>query len=115
MEAEGPGHRYGPAGEGGSDPGAAERPDKWAGNIYCTGSAAFRIKLQSFHSLCVIESEGKLLLRPCLFLQAPSESVIGQESAGEREGNSAILCMEVTKLTTALQEYQDMVQVRYLH
>ncbi|XP_070767888.1 putative leucine-rich repeat-containing protein DDB_G0290503 [Enoplosus armatus] len=28
----------------------------------------------------------------------------------DREGNSAILCNEVTKLTTALQEYQDMVQ-----
>lgn len=30
----------------------------------------------------------------------------------DREGNSATLCQEVTKLTTALQEYQDMVQVR---
>ncbi|XP_074539813.1 uncharacterized protein LOC141800875 [Halichoeres trimaculatus] len=30
----------------------------------------------------------------------------------EREGNSATLCNEVTKLTTALQEYQDMVQTQ---
>ncbi|CAJ1062834.1 uncharacterized protein si:ch73-95l15.5 [Xyrichtys novacula] len=30
----------------------------------------------------------------------------------EREGNSATLCNEVTKLTAALQEYQDMVQTQ---
>ncbi|XP_050932041.1 putative leucine-rich repeat-containing protein DDB_G0290503 [Lates calcarifer] len=52
--------------------------------------------------------------------QALSDSVTGQEMAGggagqaawleDREGNSATLCQEVTKLTTALQEYQDMVQ-----
>ncbi|XP_032374967.1 putative leucine-rich repeat-containing protein DDB_G0290503 [Etheostoma spectabile] len=33
-----------------------------------------------------------------------------QGLAGDREGNSATLCKEVTKLTTSLQEYQDMVQ-----
>ncbi|XP_049439892.1 putative leucine-rich repeat-containing protein DDB_G0290503 isoform X2 [Epinephelus fuscoguttatus] len=33
-----------------------------------------------------------------------------QGLAEDREGNSATLCEEVTKLTTALQEYQDMVQ-----
>ncbi|XP_059194864.1 putative leucine-rich repeat-containing protein DDB_G0290503 [Centropristis striata] len=33
-----------------------------------------------------------------------------QGSAADGEGNSATLCNEVTKLTTALQEYQDMVQ-----
>nr|XP_020500144.1 GRIP1-associated protein 1-like [Labrus bergylta] len=54
--------------------------------------------------------------------QALSGSVIGQDLAGggaqlaawleEREGNSATLCNEVTKLTTALQEYQDMVQTQ---
>ncbi|XP_041648461.1 uncharacterized protein si:ch73-95l15.5 [Cheilinus undulatus] len=54
--------------------------------------------------------------------KALSGSVIGQDSAGggthiaawleEREGNSATLCNEVTKLTTALQEYQDMVQTQ---
>lgn len=43
--------------------------------------------------------------------------MIGERSARggleDREANSATLCNEVTKLTTALQEYQDMVQVRY--
>ncbi|KAK9514216.1 hypothetical protein VZT92_027697 [Zoarces viviparus] len=33
-----------------------------------------------------------------------------QGFVGDTEGNGATLCMEVTKLTTALQEYQDMVQ-----
>lgn len=48
--------------------------------------------------------------------EAPSDSVSGQRSAElaallkDWEGNGAILCQEVTKLTTALQEYQDMVQ-----
>ncbi|XP_044064213.1 uncharacterized protein si:ch73-95l15.5 [Siniperca chuatsi] len=52
--------------------------------------------------------------------QALSDSVIGQGLAGgraelaallkDREGNSATLCKEVTKLTIALQEYQDLVQ-----
>lgn len=32
----------------------------------------------------------------------------------EMEANSTTLCQEVTKLTTALQEYQDMMQVRCL-
>lgn len=51
-----------------------------------------------------------------------SLTLIGQESGGrgsqraalleDRVGNSTILCTEVTKLTTALQEYQDLVQVR---
>lgn len=60
-----------------------------------------------------------------IFLQALSDSLIGQQLAGggaqqtalleEREGISTTLCEEVTKLTTALQEYQDMVQVRYQH
>ncbi|XP_034385028.1 uncharacterized protein si:ch73-95l15.5 isoform X2 [Cyclopterus lumpus] len=35
-----------------------------------------------------------------------------QGLAGDTEGNGATLCREVTKLTTALQEYQDMVQTR---
>nr|XP_019949084.1 PREDICTED: uncharacterized protein LOC109633555 [Paralichthys olivaceus] len=53
-------------------------------------------------------------------VQARSDSANGQEMAGGGDGqaallkdrveNSAILCQEVTKLTTALQEYQDMVQ-----
>ncbi|XP_040901148.1 golgin subfamily A member 5 [Toxotes jaculatrix] len=53
-------------------------------------------------------------------VQALSDSVTGQEMEGggtgqaavlkERERNSANLCQEVTKLTTTLQEYQDMVQ-----
>ncbi|XP_073341636.1 uncharacterized protein [Pagrus major] len=53
-------------------------------------------------------------------MQALSDPLIGQGLAGggaqlaalleDREGNSATLCEEVTKLTTALQEYQDMVQ-----
>lgn len=30
----------------------------------------------------------------------------------ERERNSATLCQEVTKLTSTLQEYQELVQVR---
>lgn len=52
--------------------------------------------------------------------QALSDSLIGQGLTGggaqptalleEREGISTTLCEEVTKLTTALQEYQDMVQ-----
>uniref|UniRef100_UPI0037E8E287 cingulin n=1 Tax=Semicossyphus pulcher TaxID=241346 RepID=UPI0037E8E287 len=52
--------------------------------------------------------------------KALSGSVIVKGSTGggaqlaawleEREGNSATLCKEVTKLTTALQDYQDMVQ-----
>ncbi|XP_023141974.2 uncharacterized protein si:ch73-95l15.5 [Amphiprion ocellaris] len=48
--------------------------------------------------------------------EAPSDSVSGQRSAElaallkDWEGNGAILCQEVTKLTTALQEYQNMVQ-----
>ncbi|XP_068592001.1 protein Daple isoform X2 [Cebidichthys violaceus] len=33
-----------------------------------------------------------------------------QGFVGDTEGNGATLCREVTKLTTALQEYQDMVQ-----
>lgn len=51
--------------------------------------------------------------------------MIGQGLAGggaqlaallvDKEENSATLCSEVTKLTAALQEYQDMVQVRYWH
>ncbi|XP_029360753.1 interaptin [Echeneis naucrates] len=51
--------------------------------------------------------------------QAHSNSVTGQgmsgEGAGEtteREGNGAILCQEVTHLATALQEYQDMLQLQ---
>ncbi|XP_008279315.1 golgin IMH1 isoform X2 [Stegastes partitus] len=49
-------------------------------------------------------------------LEAPSSSDGGQRSAElaalleDWEGNGAILCQEVAKLTTALQEYQDMVQ-----
>lgn len=45
----------------------------------------------------------------------------GQQSGGggaelaamlkDQEESSATLCQEVTKLTTTLQEYQDMVQV----
>lgn len=48
--------------------------------------------------------------------EAPSGSVSGQRSAElaallkDWEGNGAILCQEVTKLTTALQEHQNMVQ-----
>ncbi|XP_037641080.1 uncharacterized protein si:ch73-95l15.5 [Sebastes umbrosus] len=34
----------------------------------------------------------------------------GQGLAGDREGNGATLCKEVTKLTSAMQEYQDTVQ-----
>lgn len=46
-------------------------------------------------------------------LQAPSDSSIGQGLAeGGAQENSATLCLEVTKLTTSLQEYQDLVQVR---
>lgn len=54
-----------------------------------------------------------------------SLSVIGPQQSGggaelvallkDREGNSATLCAQVTKLTAALQEYQDMVQVRSDH
>lgn len=45
-------------------------------------------------------------------LQAPADSSSGQGLAeGGAQENSAILCEEVTKLTTALQEYQDIVQV----
>ncbi|XP_071326383.1 coiled-coil domain-containing protein 158 isoform X2 [Trachinotus anak] len=53
-------------------------------------------------------------------VKADSDSVTGQGKARggagqaallkDTEENSAILCQEVTKLTTALQEYQDMVQ-----
>lgn len=53
-------------------------------------------------------------------VQAVSDTVTGQGLAGgraelavllrDREENSATLCKEVIKLTTALQEYQDMVQ-----
>lgn len=49
------------------------------------------------------------------FSSTLSLNLIGQGFAGDMEGNGATLCTEVTKLTTALQEYQDMVQVRYLH
>lgn len=43
--------------------------------------------------------------------QAPADSSSGQGLAeGGAQENSAILCEEVTKLTTALQEYQDIVQ-----
>uniref|UniRef100_A0A8D3BC74 Short myomegalin-like EB1 binding protein N-terminal domain-containing protein n=1 Tax=Scophthalmus maximus TaxID=52904 RepID=A0A8D3BC74_SCOMX len=55
-------------------------------------------------------------------VQARSDSVTGQETAvggagqatslKDREVNSATLCQEVTKLTTALQEYQGMVQIQ---
>ncbi|XP_072249642.1 uncharacterized protein [Leuresthes tenuis] len=41
-----------------------------------------------------------------------SGSVIGQQSLKERVEHSATLCEEVTKLTTALQEYQDTVQAQ---
>nr|XP_046255998.1 uncharacterized protein si:ch73-95l15.5 [Scatophagus argus] len=54
--------------------------------------------------------------------QAPSDSAIGQGLAGggaqraaslkDREENSDTLCTEVIKLTTALQEYQDVVQTQ---
>uniref|UniRef100_UPI0009B361B6 protein FAM184A-like n=1 Tax=Monopterus albus TaxID=43700 RepID=UPI0009B361B6 len=53
-------------------------------------------------------------------VEALSDSGTGQASAGnraelaallkDREVNGAALCQQVTKLTTALQEYQDMVQ-----
>ncbi|XP_061573363.1 uncharacterized protein si:ch73-95l15.5 [Cololabis saira] len=55
-------------------------------------------------------------------VEGPSAAAIGQQpSVGraelaallrEMEGNSATLCQEVTKLTAALQEYQDMVQTQ---
>lgn len=53
-------------------------------------------------------------------MEALSDSVTGQQSGGggaelaamlkDQEESSATLCQEVTKLTTTLQEYQDMVQ-----
>lgn len=33
----------------------------------------------------------------------------------DRVENSATMCQEVTKLTTALQQYQSLVQVRHTH
>lgn len=47
-----------------------------------------------------------------IYLQPPSNSPINHDLEDKVE-NSATLCKEVTKLNTALQEYQDMVQVRY--
>lgn len=57
---------------------------------------------------------GNFQSQPVFFppLQAPADSSSGQGLAeGGAQENSAILCEEVTKLTTALQEYQDIVQV----
>ncbi|XP_028327476.1 golgin subfamily A member 5 [Gouania willdenowi] len=55
-------------------------------------------------------------------LEVVSSSAIGQQSAvggaeatawqKDREAESALLCLEVTKLTAELQEYQDMVQTQ---
>lgn len=69
--------------------------------------------------------QGNFYSQHIFFLQATSDSVIGQGLAGggaqpaalleDREENSATLCKEVTKLTTALQEYQDMMQVGCWH
>lgn len=64
-------------------------------------------------------SSGKLLVTACFFfppLQAPADSAVSEQGLAEggNQENSASLCQEVTKLTTALQEYQDIVQVRLL-
>ncbi|XP_062254772.1 uncharacterized protein si:ch73-95l15.5 isoform X1 [Platichthys flesus] len=80
---------------------------------------------QRDQALAAVQQEKDDLIR-CLKeeletnLQALCDSVNGQEMAGggagqaawlkDRVENSATLCQEVTKLTTGLQEYQDMVQ-----
>ncbi|XP_058503594.1 uncharacterized protein si:ch73-95l15.5 [Solea solea] len=68
---------------------------------------------QRDQALAAVQQEKDALIR---FLKEelhnPQNNVQVSRAAllGEREVNSATLCQEVTKLTTALQEYQDMVQ-----
>ncbi|KAL6109525.1 uncharacterized protein ACO6RY_12630 [Pungitius sinensis] len=60
---------------------------------------------QRDHALAAVLQEKEALIRE---LASSQEAVQG--FTGDMEGNGATLCTEVTKLTSALQEYQDMVQ-----
>ncbi|XP_062421446.1 uncharacterized protein si:ch73-95l15.5 [Pungitius pungitius] len=60
---------------------------------------------QRDHALAAVLQEKEALIRE---LASSQEGVQG--FTGDMEGNGATLCTEVTKLTSALQEYQDMVQ-----
>ncbi|KAG7216554.1 hypothetical protein INR49_002041, partial [Caranx melampygus] len=76
---------------------------------------------QRDQALTAVLQEKEVLIRCLKAEQAHSDSVTGQGTARggaersallkEMEANSTTLCQEVTKLTTALQEYQDMVQM----
>nr|XP_043889766.1 BICD family-like cargo adapter 1 [Solea senegalensis] len=68
---------------------------------------------QRDQALAAVQQEKDALIRLLKEeLQNPQNNVPVSRAAllEEREVNSATLCQEVTKLTTALQEYQDMVQ-----
>ncbi|XP_035528216.1 uncharacterized protein si:ch73-95l15.5 isoform X2 [Morone saxatilis] len=75
---------------------------------------------QRDQALTTVLQEKEALIHRLKENLAVSDSVIGKGLAGggaqlaalleDREGNNATLCKEVTKLNTALQEYQDMVK-----